>query len=118
MEVLDATTLAERLKWEAKEYWLHLEAETPLDKYPGKHLRVLRIIGIGINIVAAKQHARRVQEKLGVETGLIYLPGQQSKRNEDSDMPAPYRQLRYFYYLSGFVCVGHFHEQDTDQIQM
>ena len=37
MEVLDATSLAERLKWEAKEYWLHLEAESPLDKYPGKH---------------------------------------------------------------------------------
>jgi|TARA_R110002003_G_scaffold107_4_gene8967 hypothetical protein len=36
MEVLDATSLAERLKWEAKEYWLHLEAETPLEKYPGK----------------------------------------------------------------------------------
>jgi hypothetical protein len=36
MEVLDATSLAERLKWEAKEYWLHLEADTPLEKYPGK----------------------------------------------------------------------------------
>jgi len=35
MEVLDATGLAERLKWEAKGYWLHLEAETPLEKYPG-----------------------------------------------------------------------------------
>ncbi|OAL04860.1 putative Xaa-Pro aminopeptidase, partial [Phaeosphaeriaceae sp. SRC1lsM3a] len=83
MEVLDATSLAERLKWEAKEYWLHLEAESPLDKYP------------------AKQHARRVQEKLGVETGLIYLPGQCMSTNQDSDMPAPFRQLRYFYYLSG-----------------
>jgi Xaa-Pro dipeptidase len=36
MEVLDATSLAERLKWEAKEYWLHLQAETPLEKYPCK----------------------------------------------------------------------------------
>jgi Xaa-Pro dipeptidase len=52
---------------------------------------------------SAKQHARRVQEKLGVEEGLIYLPGQRSRNNEDSDMPAPYRQLRYFYYLTGFV---------------
>ncbi|KAH7406853.1 peptidase M24, structural domain-containing protein [Phaeosphaeria sp. MPI-PUGE-AT-0046c] len=83
MEVLDAKSLAERLKWEAKEYWLHLEAESPLDKYP------------------AKQHARRVQEKLGVETGLIYLPGQRMSTNQDSDMPAPFRQLRYFYYISG-----------------
>lgn len=53
--------------------------------------------------VTAKQHARRVQEKLGVEAGLIYLQGQQAKNNEDSDMPAPFRQRRYFYYLSGFV---------------
>ncbi|KAH7066784.1 hypothetical protein BKA63DRAFT_571187 [Paraphoma chrysanthemicola] len=83
MEVLDATSLSERLKWEAKEYWLHLEAETPLEKYP------------------AKQHARRVQEKLGVVEGLIYLAGQPAKNNEDSDMPAPFRQRRYFYYLSG-----------------
>ncbi|KAH6026116.1 Xaa-Pro aminopeptidase [Parastagonospora nodorum] len=83
MEVLDAKSLAERLKWEAKGYWLHFEAETPLEKYP------------------AKQHARRVQEKLGIEEGLIYLSGQQARNNEDSDMPAPFRQLRYFYYLSG-----------------
>ncbi|KAH7081040.1 hypothetical protein FB567DRAFT_532345 [Paraphoma chrysanthemicola] len=83
MEVLDATSLSERLKWEAKEYWLHLEAETPLEKYP------------------ARQHARRVQEKLGVEEGLIYLAGQPPRNNEDSDMPAPFRQRRYFYYLSG-----------------
>jgi hypothetical protein len=38
MEVLDATSLAERLKWEAKGYWLHFEAETPLEKYPGMWL--------------------------------------------------------------------------------
>jgi len=37
MEVLDAAGLAERLRWEDKEYCLHLEAETPLEKYPGKH---------------------------------------------------------------------------------
>ncbi|KAL5115475.1 hypothetical protein ACEQ8H_006616 [Pleosporales sp. CAS-2024a] len=83
MEALDANHLADRLKCHAKEYRLHVEAETLLDKYP------------------AKQHARRVQEKLGVEQGLIYLPGQQAKNNVDSDMPAPFRQLRYFYYLSG-----------------
>ncbi|KAG9187242.1 Xaa-Pro dipeptidase [Alternaria panax] len=83
MEVLDAKSLSERLRWEDNEYWLHLEAETPFEKYP------------------AKQHARRVQEKLGVEEGLIYLPGQPARNNEDSDMPAPFRQRRYFYYLSG-----------------
>jgi Xaa-Pro dipeptidase len=42
-----------------------------------------------------------VQEKLGVDEGLIYLPGQAARNNKDSDMPAPFRQLRYFYYLSG-----------------
>jgi hypothetical protein len=36
MEVLDATGLAERLRWEDNEYWLHLEAESPFEKYPGK----------------------------------------------------------------------------------
>jgi Xaa-Pro dipeptidase len=40
MELLDATSLADRLEWEAKEYWLHLEAGTPLDKYPGKLLYI------------------------------------------------------------------------------
>tara|TARA_R110002003_G_scaffold1624_3_gene23304 strand:- start:3577 stop:3759 length:183 start_codon:yes stop_codon:yes gene_type:complete len=46
-----------------------------------------------------------VREELGVEEGLIYLAGQQPKNNEDSDMPAPFRQRRYFYYLSGFVAI-------------
>ena len=36
MEVLDATGLAERLRWEDNEYWLHLEAESPFEKYPGE----------------------------------------------------------------------------------
>lgn len=103
MEVLDATSLADRLKWEAKEYWLHLEAEGPLDKYPGKQSNRLQLSTEVTNIRTAKQHARRVQEKLGVEAGLIYLPGQRMSTNQDSDMPAPFRQLRYFYYLSGFV---------------
>ncbi|KAF1835858.1 hypothetical protein BDW02DRAFT_267161 [Decorospora gaudefroyi] len=83
MEVFDATGLSERLRWEDNEYWLHLEAESPLEKYP------------------AKQHARRVQEKLGVADGLIYLRGQPARNNEDSDMPAPFRQRRYFYYMTG-----------------
>ncbi|KAF2849087.1 hypothetical protein T440DRAFT_469521 [Plenodomus tracheiphilus IPT5] len=83
MDGFDVSGLAERLEWEDKEYWFHVEADSPLDKYP------------------AKQHARNVQVKLGVDEGLIYLPGQSAKNNEDSDMPAPFRQLRYFYYLSG-----------------
>lgn len=101
MEVLDATSLADRLKWEAKEYWLHLEAETPFEKYPGRTSAQYMTMQAKADIIIAKQHARGVQEKLGVEEGLIYLPGQQAKNNDDSDMPAPFRQLRYFYYLSG-----------------
>lgn len=83
MNEFDVSGLAERLECEDKEYWLHMDAESPFEKYP------------------AKQHAQRVQGKLGVNEGLIYLPGQAAKNNDDSDMPAPFRQLRYFYYLSG-----------------
>ncbi|KAK7183087.1 hypothetical protein DPSP01_005967 [Paraphaeosphaeria sporulosa] len=81
---LDGLKLAERLHGVRQgEYWLHLEAEGPLEKYP------------------AKQHARRVRERLDVAEGLIYLPGAPARSNEDSDMPAPFRQRRYFYYMSG-----------------
>ena len=34
---LDALNLAERLRWEQQEYWLHLEAASALEKYPGEH---------------------------------------------------------------------------------
>lgn len=56
-------------------------------------------------MIVAKQHARRVQEKLGIDEGLIYLTGQPARNNEDSDMPAPFRQKRYFYYLTGYVAI-------------
>ncbi|KKY20301.1 putative peptidase d [Phaeomoniella chlamydospora] len=49
----------------------------------------------------AKQHVQNVAAKLGVEEGLIYLPGQQTRSLEDSDQDVPFRQLRYFYYLTG-----------------
>jgi Xaa-Pro dipeptidase len=42
-----------------------------------------------------------VAKHLGVKEGLIYLLGQQSRILEDSDMPVPFRQRRYFYYLTG-----------------
>lgn len=38
---------------------------------------------------------------LGVTEGLIYLPGQRSAAWEDSDQEKPFRQLRYFYYITG-----------------
>ncbi|KAB8068543.1 peptidase M24, structural domain-containing protein [Aspergillus leporis] len=49
----------------------------------------------------AKQHARKVATKLGVSSGLIYLVGQPTINWGDSDQPQPFRQRRYFYYLSG-----------------
>ncbi|KAL4941742.1 hypothetical protein BDV06DRAFT_175660 [Aspergillus oleicola] len=49
----------------------------------------------------AKQHARRVAAKLGVRDGLIYLVGKATINYGDSDQPRPFRQRRYFYYLSG-----------------
>jgi len=29
--------LAERLEGEEKEFWLHMEADSPFEKYPGAH---------------------------------------------------------------------------------
>lgn len=49
----------------------------------------------------AKQHARRVAAKLGARDGLIYLVGKATINWGDSDQPRPFRQRRYFYYLSG-----------------
>ncbi|KAI1947201.1 hypothetical protein LOZ12_000545 [Ophidiomyces ophidiicola] len=56
---------------------------TTLDKYP------------------AKQHARRVAARLRATKGLVYLMGQQTRLLEDSDQALPFRQRRYFFYLSG-----------------
>ncbi|TAQ83358.1 hypothetical protein B7494_g8317 [Chlorociboria aeruginascens] len=49
----------------------------------------------------AKLHARAVARKLGVNAGLIYLPGGTARTFEDSDQLQDFRQLRYFFYLSG-----------------
>ncbi|GAB7353960.1 hypothetical protein MBLNU459_g4558t1 [Dothideomycetes sp. NU459] len=62
---------------------VHIKASSSLDKYP------------------AKQHAARVALGLDVDQGLIYLSGASIVNFEDSDMPRPFRQLRYFSYLSG-----------------
>ena len=50
---------------------------------------------------AAKQHARKAAMKLGVSSGLIYLAGKPTVNWGDSDQEQPFRQRRYFYYLSG-----------------
>ena len=42
-----------------------------------------------------------VVHHLGVSGGLIYLPGKPTVYLEDSDQTLPFRQRRYFFYLSG-----------------
>jgi Xaa-Pro dipeptidase len=53
----------------------------------------------------AKAHAKRVveyiQKKHPKATGVLYLEGQKQLITEDSDTEAPFRQRRYFYYLTG-----------------
>ncbi|KAI0481052.1 metallopeptidase family M24-domain-containing protein [Xylariaceae sp. FL0804] len=49
----------------------------------------------------AKLHARRVAQKLGASEGLVFLPGQLESTWEDSDQGPPFRQRRYFYYVTG-----------------
>ncbi|KAF2019256.1 putative Xaa-Pro aminopeptidase [Aaosphaeria arxii CBS 175.79] len=53
----------------------------------------------------AKTHAKKVVEwmleKGADRTGTIYLEAQKQKLLEDNDSEAPFRQRRYFYYLSG-----------------
>lgn len=49
----------------------------------------------------AKLHARKVAKILGAQNGIIYLPGQVEETWEDSDQGPPFRQRRYFYYITG-----------------
>lgn len=53
----------------------------------------------------ARAHAKKVAEwiieKGGDKTGTIYLEAQKAKLLEDNDSEAPFRQRRFFFYLSG-----------------
>ncbi|KAH7120782.1 putative Xaa-Pro aminopeptidase [Dendryphion nanum] len=53
----------------------------------------------------AKAHAKKVKEwvlkKGGDAKGTVYLESQKQRLLEDNDSEAPFRQRRYFYYLSG-----------------
>ncbi|KAK4190037.1 putative Xaa-Pro aminopeptidase [Podospora australis] len=49
----------------------------------------------------AKDHAKKVAQKLGVKQGLIFMPGAEEKLYEDSDQGPHFRQRRHFYYMSG-----------------
>lgn len=53
----------------------------------------------------AKKHAQRVVEYIRKKdpnaSGVLYLEGRATKLIEDNDEPEPFRQRRYFYYLTG-----------------
>ncbi|ROT42762.1 Creatinase/aminopeptidase [Sodiomyces alkalinus F11] len=49
----------------------------------------------------AKLHARKVAAELKTGNGLVFLPGEPTRTWEYSDQALPFRQRRYFYYLSG-----------------
>ncbi|KXT07216.1 hypothetical protein AC578_2452 [Pseudocercospora eumusae] len=61
----------------------------------------IRLKGGGFDKYPAKAHARRVAEQLHAEDGLIVLAATKAANWPNSDMPAPFRQDRYFYYLTG-----------------
>ncbi|KAL1836760.1 hypothetical protein VTJ49DRAFT_4700 [Mycothermus thermophilus] len=67
----------------------------------------------------AKQHARRVvdyiRNKVPGASGVIYLESRMSKLIEDSDEPEPFRQRRYFFYLTGCKLADSYviHDLDT-----
>ncbi|KAL1880442.1 hypothetical protein Plec18167_003846 [Paecilomyces lecythidis] len=61
----------------------------------------LELLGANCDKYPAKQHALRVASQLGVTHGLIYLEGKPTTYLDDSDQTVPFRQRRYFYYLSG-----------------
>ncbi|KAK4915087.1 hypothetical protein LTR49_016715 [Elasticomyces elasticus] len=65
---------------------------------PAMHISVK---GHGLDKYPAKSHARRVTEKLEVAEGLLVLAATPSVLYPNSDQPQPFRQDRYFYYLSG-----------------
>ncbi|KAF2160945.1 hypothetical protein M409DRAFT_70032 [Zasmidium cellare ATCC 36951] len=55
----------------------------------------------GVDKYPAKSHARRFREKLGISSGIIVASGTKNLNWPNSDMPAPFRQDRSFYYLTG-----------------
>ncbi|KAM3423556.1 hypothetical protein BST61_g983 [Cercospora zeina] len=64
-------------------------------------LRIRVHVEGGVDKYPAKTHARRVAEKLNVSEGFILLAATNARNWPNSDMPAPFRQDRYFYYLTG-----------------
>ncbi|KAK5128927.1 hypothetical protein LTR85_000260 [Meristemomyces frigidus] len=62
---------------------LHTKKNHSIDRYP------------------SKSHAQRLAAKLSVSQGLIVLAATPPTTYPDSDQPVPFRQDRYFFYLTG-----------------
>ncbi|RDL30179.1 putative Xaa-Pro aminopeptidase pepP [Venustampulla echinocandica] len=64
----------------------------------------------------AKAHARRVVEYMRTKvpdiSGVLYLEGQKDRLIEDNDGEAPFRQRRYFYYLTGCALPDSYYTYD------
>lgn len=72
------------------------------DSSPTKpSLRLLLHSNGGVDKYPAKSHVRRVTEKLKASEGLIVIQGSTTQLYSNSDNPIPFRQDRYFYYLTG-----------------
>ncbi|KAF2748867.1 putative Xaa-Pro aminopeptidase [Sporormia fimetaria CBS 119925] len=72
----------------------------------------------------AKTHARKVKEWIvkngGDEKGTLYLESARKKLLEDSDSEAPFRQRRYFFYLSGCELADSYltYEMSTEKLTL
>ncbi|KAK0622735.1 putative Xaa-Pro aminopeptidase [Immersiella caudata] len=66
----------------------------------------------------AKRHAQRVTEyirsKIPNATGVLYLESRATKLLEDNDEPEPFRQRRFFYYLTGCALADCYVIHDMD----
>ena len=62
---------------------------------------MMKLIGDGMDKYPAKGHALRIAAAMGTHTGLIVLEATKSENWPNSDMGRPFRQDRYFYYLTG-----------------
>ncbi|KAI0199957.1 metallopeptidase family M24-domain-containing protein [Astrocystis sublimbata] len=95
---MEATDIKHSLVIEDEFDALSIEINTPSDS-PSR--------GAGITKkYPGKLHARKVAKVLGVKEGIIFLPGQWDVNWEDSDQGPPFRQRRFFYYLTGINFPG------------
>ncbi|KAK3369609.1 putative Xaa-Pro aminopeptidase [Lasiosphaeria ovina] len=72
----------------------------------------------------AKQHAKRVADyirsKVPNASGVLYVESRSTKLLEDNDEPEPFRQRRFFYYLSGCPLADCYvvYDMDTEKLTL